>query len=160
MPESRWETVRKILSHLRERKVVVFVDGPNILRKEFNVRLEDIREIAEQFGRVTVAKVFLDKFAPKKLIEAVSNSGFTPVISPVDIHVYMAIELATILNTMSVDVFTVVSRHARCAPLVKIARERGLETVVIGFEPGFSAALKNSPDYVFKLKISESAFRT
>ena len=138
-------------------RVALFVDGPNILRKEFNVKLEDIKEIAEQFGKITIAKVFLDKFAPKKLIEAVSNSGFTPVISPVDVHIYMAVELATILNTMKMDVFVVASRHTRCAPLVKIAREKGLETVVVGFDPGFSAALRNSSDFVFKLKVPEAS---
>jgi len=36
--------------------------------------------------------------------------------------------------------------------MLRKAKEQGLETVAIGFDPGFSIALQNTADYVFKLR--------
>jgi len=38
------------------------------------------------------------------------------------------------------------TRNAEFLPLINIAKENGKETIVIGAEPGFSIALKNSAD--------------
>src|SRR3989338_9132523 len=56
--------------------VAIFVDGPNMLRKEFMIDLGEVRRIARKFGRIAIAKVFINQYAPEKLIEAVINEGF------------------------------------------------------------------------------------
>ena len=63
-------------------KIAFFIDGPNMIRKEFNLNLKDIRKRVEKYGRITVGKVFLNQFASDKLIEAVANEGFETIIAP------------------------------------------------------------------------------
>lgn len=144
--------IRGILS--RKRKVALFVDGPNILRKDFNIRLEDLLELASKYGKVSIAKVYLNPHAPKKLTEAISNSGLTPEIVTSDIHIKMAVDAISLILKGKIDILTIASRHARCVPILRRAKEFGIETVVIGFNPGFSVALKNTADHSEELKIS------
>ena len=56
--------------------VAIFVDGPNMLRKEFMIDLGEVRRISRKFGIISIAKVFINQYAPEKLIEAVINEGF------------------------------------------------------------------------------------
>ena len=148
---STWSMIKGILK--REKDVALLVDGPNILRR-FNghqVKLEDIEEAAAHLGKIVFAKVYLDTNAPSKLVQAVTNSGFEPVMSPHDLHITMAVDAYNLIYTKSVHVLAVASRHARCAPLMRKVKEKGIETAILGFEPGFAAALKNSADFVFEL---------
>ncbi|MFX0068506.1 MAG: NYN domain-containing protein [Promethearchaeota archaeon] len=148
----KWELVRRVLPFLR-KKIAILVDGPNILRKEFNIRLEDIKDAGKELGRVQVAKVYLDRYAPEKLFEAISNSGFDPVVSAVDVHVQMAVDVMNFLLDSDIKLVMIASRHARCVPLLRKSKEKNVETAVIGFDPGFSIALQNAADYVFKLEV-------
>jgi uncharacterized protein (TIGR00288 family) len=47
------------------------------------------------------------------------------------------------------------TRDADFLPIVNKAKENGKETIVIGAEPGFSAALQNSADDAIILKTDE-----
>ncbi|RLI64178.1 MAG: NYN domain-containing protein [Candidatus Asgardarchaeum californiense] len=138
----------------KRKKVALLVDGPNMLRKDFNIKLEDLLTIASKYGKVQVAKVYLNQYAPAKLAEAVSNSGFTPEIVAHDIHVAMAIDSVVLMKKINIEVLVVASRHARCVPILRKARESGIETVVIGFNPGFSVALRNTADYSEEIRVT------
>jgi uncharacterized protein (TIGR00288 family) len=149
----RWSLSKRILPFLR-KKIAVLVDGPNVLRKEFNIKLEDISEAVKTLGKIQVPRVYLNQFATEKLIEAISNSGYEPVITTMDVHLKMAMEAMEIVNNPKLDIkyVAIVSRHARCLPILHRLKEKDLETIVIGFEPGFSVALQNTADYIFKLR--------
>lgn len=138
-----------------DRNVAILVDGPNILRKEFNIDLEDVRRIASRFGKIKVAKVFLNQYATEKLIEAVTNQGFLPMIISGDVDVYMAVEGMELINDPTIDVIVISTRDADFMPLIMKAKERGKITVVIGVEQGFSVALRRVADYVYLLKPQE-----
>ncbi|MEM2109687.1 MAG: NYN domain-containing protein [Candidatus Odinarchaeota archaeon] len=146
----KWSLAKRILPFFR-KKIAVLVDGPNILRKEFNVKLEEILEAVNSLGKVQVARVYLNQHASEKLIEAISNSGFEPIISTIDVHLKMAMDVVELTNKLELDYIAIASRHARCVPILHSLKERNLGTVIIGFEPGFSVALQNTADYVFKL---------
>ena len=60
----------------RGENVAIFVDGPNVVRKEFDLDLDELREKTEEFGNIKVAKVFLNQYASDKLIEAIISQGF------------------------------------------------------------------------------------
>lgn len=141
----------------REKDVALLVDGPNILRKfdGRQVKLEDIEEAAAQLGNIVIAKVYLDTNAPVKLVQAVTNSGFEPVMVTQDIHITMAVDAYNLIYLNDTQVLAIASRHARCAPLLRKVKEKGIETAILGFEPGFAVALKNSADYVFELSPKE-----
>ncbi|MGF7117669.1 TIGR00288 family NYN domain-containing protein [Methanobacterium oryzae] len=129
-----------------ERNIGLLVDGPNMLRKEFHLDLDIIKKIVEESGKIKVAKVLLNQYASDKLIEAVVNQGFTPLIVAGDVDVQLAVEAFELIYNPNINVIALMTRNADFLPLINIAKENGKETMVIGAEPGFSIALKNSAD--------------
>ena len=129
-----------------ERNIGLLVDGPNMLRNEFHLDLEMIKGIVSESGIIKVAKVLMNQYASDKLIEAVVNQGFTPIIVAGDVDVQLAVEAFELVYNPNIDVIALMTRNADFLPLINIAKENGKETMVIGAEPGFSVALKNSAD--------------
>ena len=151
---SKIQRIKNYLSAKRvssRRKVGVLVDGPNMLRKEFNINLSEIREILEEYGDIKVAKVFLNQYAGEKLVEAIENQGFEPIITSGDVDVRMAVEAMEMIYNDSLDAIALVTRDADFKAVLKKAMEMGKETIIIGAEPGFSTALKNSADIAIVL---------
>ncbi len=135
----------------RGKKIALLIDGPNILRKEFGIRLEDLVDVLSEIGDIRVAKVILNQYAPQGLIEAVSNQGFEPLIVSGETGVKLAVEAMKEIYNPHIDVIAVATRNAEFLPVILKAKEKGKETVVIGVEPGFSAALKHAADYAIVL---------
>ncbi len=137
--------------------VAIFVDGPNMLRKEFMIDLGEVRRIARKFGRIAIAKVFINQYAPEKLIEAVINEGFECVMvlgqkadmeTSADVDVSLATSAMEAVITKEVDTLVVVTRDADFLPVIQKAKEYGKRTVIIGADEGFSASLQNAADLV------------
>lgn len=140
------------------RKVALFVDGPNMLRKEFMVDLRELKRGLRKFGRIVIAKVFLNQFAPEKLIEAVINEGFESIMvlaekeeESTDVDVSMAVSAVETALTKDVDIIAIATRDADFLPVIQTAKRYGKEVIVIGADPGFSASLRNAADYIVKL---------
>lgn len=136
----------------KEKRIACFVDGPNMLRKELGIDLDKIKKKLAQHGRLKVAKVFLDQYASDKLIEAVTNQGYDLVIVPSDVDVALAVEATQYIFNPHIDAIAIVSRDSDFRPVLAKARENGKETIVVGANPDFSAALKNSADIVIDAK--------
>ncbi len=154
---SRLSRIQKIKEYLSKRRLVqrkkigVLVDGPNMLRKEFKVNLKEIREILSEYGDIKIAKVFLNQYATEKLVEAIENQGFEPVVTSGDVDVRMAVEAMEMIYNDAIDVVALVTRDADFKAVLMKAMEMGKETIIIGAEPGFSTALKNSADITIVL---------
>jgi uncharacterized protein (TIGR00288 family) len=134
------------------KTIGLLVDGPNMLRKEFSLNLDIVRKIIAEYGDMRVGKVLLNQYASDKLIEAIVNQGFTPVVVAGDTDVYMAVEAMELIYNPNIDVIALMTRDADFLPIISKAKENGKETIVIGAEPGFSAALQNSADHAIILK--------
>lgn len=128
------------------KNIGLLVDGPNMLRKEFNLDLEYIREIISEYGKMRVGKVLLNQYASDKLIEAIVNQGFTPIVVAGDTDVHMAMEAMELIYNPNIDILALMTRNADFLPLLNKTKENGKETIVIGAEPGFSIALQNTSD--------------
>jgi uncharacterized protein (TIGR00288 family) len=135
----------------RGKKIALLIDGPNILRKEFGIKLEDIVEALEGIGDIRVAKVVLNQYAPQGLIEAVSNQGFDVAVVSGETGVKLAVEAMREIYNPHIDVIALATRNAEFLPVILKAKEKGKETVVIGIEPGFSVALRHAADYTITL---------
>ena len=135
-----------------ESNIGLLVDGPNILRKEFDLDLKVIKDLMDISGDLRIAKVLFNQYASDKLIEAIVNQGFTPVVVAGDTDVYMAVEGMELIYNPNIDVVALMTRDADFLPIINKAKENGKETIVIGVEPGFSAALQNSADHAIVLK--------
>jgi len=137
----------------KRKGIALIIDGPNILRKEFNVRLEDIINALQRLGRIRIAKVVLNQYASQGLIEAVINQGLEPIIVAGDVDVRIAVEAMELIYNTDVDIIAIASRDADFLPIIIEAKRKGKETIVVGVEPGFSVALKNAADYVIIMNV-------
>ncbi len=151
-----YRTMRTTKRKVREENnVAIFVDGPNMLRKEFMIDLRDLKKRAQKYGRVVVAKVFINQFAPEKLIEAIINEGYESIMilaekeeEASDVDVALAVSAIEAILTKDIDVVALATRDADFLPVIQKAKEYGKITVVFGAEPGFSSSLKNCADFV------------
>ncbi|MFN3384344.1 MAG: TIGR00288 family NYN domain-containing protein [Archaeoglobaceae archaeon] len=159
MRSSKIQRIKEYLSKKKSaqrKKIGVLVDGPNMLRKEFNTNLKEIRDILTEYGDIKVAKVFLNQYATDKLVEAIENQGFEPIVTSGDVDVRMAVEAMEMIYNDSIDVLALVTRDADFKAVLMKAMEMGKETIIVGAEPGFSTALKNSADIAIVLNDEES----
>lgn len=134
--------------HSKDRKIGLIIDGPNILRKEFGINLDDVKAILENMGDIRVGKVLLNQYASQGLIEAIANQGFDSIVVAGDIDVRMGIEAMELIYNDTVDTIALATRDTDFLPILVKSKEYGKETIVIGAEPGFSIALQNAADYV------------
>lgn len=142
-----------------EPNIAIFVDGPNIIRKEFDLDLDLLRKKTSKMGNIKVGKVFLNQYASEKLIEAIVSQGFEAALGlggekdkESDVDVYMAVNAMEAVFNDSIDILVLVTRDTDFLPVIQKAKEHGKETVIIGMEPGFSTALRNAADQVIELE--------
>lgn len=130
------------------KNIAMFVDGPNMLRREFNYDLSDIKKQLEGFGSVKIGRVYLDQYAPDKLIEAVANQGFEPtMITTADVDAPMAADAMEAVYNDNIDTIALMTRDSDFQRVLIKAKEKGKDTIVIGAE-SIAAALRNTADEV------------
>ena len=142
------EKFKDALNKTKNKNIACFVDGPNILRKELGVDLDKVKKKLQKQGQLKVARVFLDQYASDKLIEAVTNQGFDVSIVASDVDVALAVEATEFIFNPNIDTIAIVSRDSDFKPLLTKAKEHGKETIVVGMQPDFSTALRNTADIV------------
>jgi uncharacterized protein (TIGR00288 family) len=146
-----FENVQKKISKViapKQKNIAVMVDGPNILRKEFDINLTDIKTVVEKHGTIKIGKVFLNQFASNKLIEAVVNQGFESVITVGDVDVAMGVEATEAIFNNTIHTIAFVTRDSDFLPAIVKAKRYGKETIVVLIEESAAAALKNTADVI------------
>ncbi len=146
-----------MLERLRRRlasdpRVALAVDGPNVLRDEFDVDIDDLRAAAERYGTLAVTRLYLDEHATPGLIQAAEAHGFEVVVTSGDVDVRLAIDATTLVAEGAIDVLVVASRDTDFKPLLEVAAREGVRTVAIApGEHGRSDALRNAAHEAFVL---------
>lgn len=139
-------------------KVAFFVDGPNMIRKEFNIDLKDLRKRVEKYGRVVIGKVFLNQFASEKLIEAVANEGFEAIIAlgdpelKTDVDVSIAVHAMEAIYEPEIEIIALASRDADFLPLIQKTKKMGKLALLVAVEPGLAISLRHAADHVEIIK--------
>ncbi len=136
----------------RKPRIAILVDGPNTIRKVFNINLQKVKEEVSQFGEIRHAKIYLDQYASDKLIEAMVNQGFETVITTGDVDVTMAIEAMEFVVDPNIDIIALMTRDTDYRPVLVKTRARGKKSIIIATDVAFSAALRNTADHVIILK--------
>jgi uncharacterized protein (TIGR00288 family) len=128
-----------------EPRVALFVDGPNVLREEFDVDLDDVREAAAAAGRPAATRLYLDEHATPELIRAAEARGFEVVVTSGDVDVKLAVDLTRVAVEGRADVVAVASRDTDFKPAVEVANGVGVRTLAIApGAHGRSDALRNA----------------
>ncbi len=143
--------IGRVIKKKKQRNLAVFVDGPNILRKELGIDLETIKKVLEKHGNLKIARIFLNQFASNKLVEAVVNQGFETVLTVGDIDVAMASDATEAVFNKSIHAIAFVTRDSDFLPAIMKAKRYGKETIVVLAEEASAAALKNTADVVIIL---------
>jgi uncharacterized protein (TIGR00288 family) len=135
-------------------KIAFFVDGPNMIRKEFNIDLKELKRRVEKYGRIVVGKVFLNQFASEKLIEAVANEGLESVIAlgdpeqKTDVDVAITVHAMEAIYNPDIQAIALATRDADFLALIQKAKEKGKETILVSIEPGLAVSIKHASDHV------------
>ena len=139
-------------------RVAFFLDGPNMIRKEFNIDLRDIRRRVEKYGRIVIGKVFLNQFASEKLIEAVANEGLEAIIAlgdpelKTDVDVSIAVHAMEAIYDPEIDIIALATRDADFLPLIQKIKQMGKIALLIAVRPGLAISLRHAADYVEIIK--------
>ncbi|NYZ74327.1 TIGR00288 family NYN domain-containing protein [Candidatus Micrarchaeota archaeon] len=142
----------KMFGKKAKQDIALLVDGPNVLRKQFNVDLIAVKKELNKYGNIRVAKIYLDQYASDKLIEAMVNQGFQTEITTGDVDVTMAIEAMEYVVDPDIDIIALMTRDTDYRPILVKARARGKKSIIIATDFGFSAALRNTADRVLIFK--------
>ncbi|MFB6282833.1 MAG: NYN domain-containing protein [Halobacteria archaeon] len=131
--------------------MALFVDGPNLMREEFNIRLEHLPPALEEVsgGTPNVSRVYLDNRAPPSLIEAVETNGMDPYVTSGDVDVKMAVD-AAVFAEREYDL-AIATRDSDFKPVLDKANELGSKTYVLAPDLDLSTALKSTADEVIYL---------
>ncbi|MDL5361482.1 NYN domain-containing protein [Halalkalicoccus sp. NIPERK01] len=141
----RWVVRRLRGGHPEGRRVGLFVDGPNVLRDEFDVDLDDVRAVGDEAGTLVATRLYLDEHATPGLIQAAEARGFEVVITSGDVDVKLAIDATELVYTDAIDTLMVVSRDTDFKPVLEKAAKGGIHTIAVA--PGTygrSDALRNA----------------
>lgn len=136
-----------LLDRLRggSTRVGIFVDGPNVFRAEFDVDLDELRELAREEGTVSMARVYVDENASGGLIQAAEARGFEVVTTSGDVDVKLAVDAVEATVAGRIGTLVVVSRDTDFKPVLETASKRGLRTIAVApGTHGRSDALRNA----------------
>ncbi|MFW6321542.1 MAG: NYN domain-containing protein, partial [Halohasta sp.] len=111
--------------------VGLFVDGPNMLRDEFDVDLDDIREAAAEMGRLATIRLYVDEHATPGLIQAAEARGFEVIVTSGDVDVKLAVDAAQFAVERRAETLAIASRDTDFKPVLEIANSCGLRTLAI-----------------------------
>jgi len=128
-----------------EPRVGLFVDGPNVLRSEFDVDLDDVRAAAAEEGRLVATRLYVDEHATPGLVQAAEARGFEVVVTSGDVDVRLAVDAAEFVVADRLDVLAIASRDTDFKPVVELAGRHDRRTLAIApGSHGRSDALRNA----------------
>ncbi|WP_254535306.1 NYN domain-containing protein [Halomarina litorea] len=114
-----------------EPRVGLFVDGPNVLRSEFDVDLDDVSAVARSRGQAALVRLYVDEHATPGLIQAAEAHGFEVFTTSGDVDVKLAVDATEAVVADDIDVLAIASRDMDFKPVLETAARYGVKTLAI-----------------------------
>ena len=111
--------------------VALLVDGPNVLREEFDVDLAELLQTAIDDGSTGIGRLYLDEHASAGLIRAAEANGYDVTVTSGDVDVRLAIDAVEAILSGDFDVIAIASRDGDFRPVFDRAGRAGLRTMAI-----------------------------
>lgn len=139
------DLLRRLYGAENPPRVALFVDGPNVLREEFDVDLDDVRRAARRAGEPAALRLYLDEHATPGLIQAAEARGYEVIVTSGDVDVKLAVDVTRFAVEGRADVIAIASRDTDFKPALEVANACGLRTLAIApGRHGRSDALRNA----------------
>jgi len=114
--------------------VALFVDGPNMMRKEYEFGLDHFEKVAAEYGEIRLRRIY---FNPQvrghrpALVEAAYHHGFQPFLGFRDVDTIMTAHAVETILTRDEDLIALATSDADFVPVLHMANERGKDTLVL-----------------------------
>jgi len=130
----------------------VFVDAPNMIRKDAKIDLAEVKGILAKEGTIHTASVYVDQYASRSLIEAIINQGYKAIVTSGDVDVAMAVDSVYYAATQKeVTAVVFVTRDTDFVPAITRIKELGKKIYILSINFGFSSALSHYADKLVML---------
>jgi uncharacterized protein (TIGR00288 family) len=130
----------------------VFVDGPNMIRKDAKIDLAEVKALLLKDGVINNASVYVDQYASGSLIEAIINQGYKAIVTSGDVDVAMATDSVFYAATQKeVTAVVFVTRDTDFVPAITRIKELGKKIYILSINFGFSSALSHYADKLIML---------
>ncbi|MCX6773454.1 MAG: NYN domain-containing protein [Candidatus Micrarchaeota archaeon] len=146
--------ILSIFGKKKEEKEVfaVFVDGPNMIRKDAKIDLAEVKGLLLKDGVIHTASVYVDQYASGSLIEAIINQGYKAIVTSGDVDVAMATDSVFYAATQKeVTAVVFVTRDTDFVPAITRIKELGKKIYILSINFGFSSALSHYADKLIML---------
>ncbi len=126
-----WSWIRSVVGGGRQSRYGLFLDGPNLLRDDVGVDLNEVRDRVDARGDLVLGRVYLDHRASASLVQAVEAAGFEVVTTSGDVDVRLAVDATEAIVGDAVDGVVIATRDLDFKPVLELARRMGVTTVVV-----------------------------
>jgi len=139
------EWLARVFDSPNSDRVGLYVPGPSGVLAEFDVDLDELGDLAAEYGTVATRRLYLDEHAPPELIQAGEARGYDVVSTSGDVDVRLGVDATAASVNRSIGVLVVVSRDTDFKPVLERAAREGVRTVAVApGEYGRSDALQNA----------------
>jgi len=114
--------------------VALFVDGPNMMRKEYQFGFDDFEKVVAEYGEIGLRRIY---FTPRvrghrpTLVDAAYHHGFQPFFGFKDVDTIMTAHAAETILTRDEDLIALATSDSDFVPVLHMANERGKHTLVM-----------------------------
>lgn len=130
----------------KKNSLAILVDST--VSTPYAALLPRLRPLADQVGRVRIAKVVLLQHQALESTKEISDEGFLPVIVHDDLEVHFALETMELIYNDKIQSLAIVTENENYLPLFGRARELGKEVILIQTSGHAGKGLQKAADSV------------
>lgn len=143
------------MKEMGKYSVALFVDSPNMMRREYEFGLRELVEVTKEYGKIFLKKIYFThtvRDERPKLVEAAVMNGFEPIFSGLgDVDTRLVCDAKGVLDKRDdIDLIAMATSDSDVLPIIYAANDMGKNTLVLFGES--CPALQNASRYSRDMK--------